>query len=61
MYVAFQKIETVSNWQLLKLNATEWPYLLTGSIAAFIQGSCFPVFAILLGFTTAVRKYNYCI
>lgn len=56
----FQEIKPVSSWQLMKLNAPEWPYLVTGSIAAFIQGACFPVFAILLGYTTAVRNNTYC-
>lgn len=55
----FQIINSVSSWQLLKLNAPEWPHLLTGSIAAFIQGACFPVFAILLAYTTAVRNNTY--
>lgn len=52
----FQIIKSVSSWQLLKLNAPEWPYLVTGSTAAFIQGACFPVFAMLLGYTTGVRN-----
>ncbi|XP_026315183.1 multidrug resistance protein homolog 49-like isoform X2 [Hyposmocoma kahamanoa] len=52
-----EEIKPVSSWQLMKLNAPEWPYLVTGSIAAFIQGACFPVFAILLGYTTAVFAY----
>ncbi|CAG9136478.1 unnamed protein product [Plutella xylostella] len=41
----------VSNWDLMKQNAPEWPLLVIGSIAAFIQGTTFPVFAVLFGFS----------
>lgn len=56
-YFAFQEAKPVSDWQLLKLNAPEWPYLVIGSIAAFLQGACFPAFALLFGFTSGVRFY----
>ncbi|XP_037948029.1 multidrug resistance protein homolog 49-like [Teleopsis dalmanni] len=39
----------VSFKQLMKLNAPEWRYLLTGCIAAIIHGAICPVWAILFG------------
>ncbi|CAH0578089.1 unnamed protein product [Chrysodeixis includens] len=44
----------LSGWEILKLNSPEWLYIVIGSIAAFIQGTCFPVFALLFGFTSAI-------
>lgn len=49
-----EDVTPVSDWQLLKLNTPEWLYLTVGSIAAFIQGACFPVFALLLGYTSGI-------
>ncbi|XP_034839685.1 multidrug resistance protein homolog 49-like isoform X2 [Maniola hyperantus] len=49
-----EDVKPVSDWQLLKLNAPEWPFIVVGSIAAFIQGSCFPVFALLFGYTAGI-------
>ncbi|XP_041987757.1 multidrug resistance protein homolog 49-like [Aricia agestis] len=49
-----EEVQLVSDWQLLKLNAPEWPYIVLGSIAAFIQGSCFPAFALLFGYTSGI-------
>lgn len=43
-----------SDWELLKLNAPEWPQLLVGSIAAAVQGACFPIFALLFGLAIGV-------
>lgn len=39
----------VSLMYLLKLNAREWPYILTGIISSFVVGASFPIFAILFG------------
>ncbi|XP_028035436.1 multidrug resistance protein homolog 49-like [Bombyx mandarina] len=49
-----ETVKTVSDWQLLKLNAPEWPLITVGSIAAFLQGACFPVFALLFGFSSGI-------
>ncbi|XP_075991226.1 multidrug resistance protein homolog 49-like [Anticarsia gemmatalis] len=46
--------EPVTGWQILKLNSPEWLYITIGSIAAFTQGGCFPVFALLFGYTSAI-------
>lgn len=35
--------------RLLKLNSPEWPYLILGSVSAFVVGCSFPVFAVLFG------------
>ncbi|XP_073952681.1 multidrug resistance protein homolog 49-like [Choristoneura fumiferana] len=47
-------VKPVSDWELMKLNAPEWPSLVVGSIAAFIQGACFPAFALLFGYTGGI-------
>ncbi|XP_061382310.1 multidrug resistance protein homolog 49-like [Danaus plexippus] len=48
------EVKPVSDWQLMKLNGPEWPYIVVGSIAAFVQGSCFPVFALIFGYTSGI-------
>ncbi|XP_061705588.1 multidrug resistance protein homolog 49-like isoform X1 [Cydia pomonella] len=49
-----EEVKPVSDWELLKLNAPEWPLLTIGAIAATIQGACFPAFSVLFGFTSAI-------
>ncbi|KAL0852199.1 hypothetical protein ABMA28_000423 [Loxostege sticticalis] len=49
-----EEVKPVSDWELLKLNAPEWPLIVIGSIAAFIQGACFPVFAWLFGYASGI-------
>ncbi|KAJ8737708.1 hypothetical protein PYW08_000303 [Mythimna loreyi] len=49
-----EEIIPVSGWEILKLNSPEWVYITIGSIAAFTQGACFPAFALLFGFTSAI-------
>ncbi|KAI5641363.1 ABC transporter transmembrane region domain-containing protein [Phthorimaea operculella] len=48
-----EEVKPISDWALLRLNAPEWPYMVVGSIAAFMQGACFPVFAVLFGLTAS--------
>lgn len=38
---------SVSSWELLKLNAAEWPQLLGGALASLLVGATMPVFALL--------------
>ncbi|XP_053623630.1 multidrug resistance protein homolog 49-like [Plodia interpunctella] len=49
-----EDVKPVSDWQLMKLNAPEWLSLTIGSIAAFTQGACFPVFALLFGYASGI-------
>ncbi|CAG4942049.1 unnamed protein product [Colias eurytheme] len=49
-----EEIKPISDWEILKLNAPEWLYLVIGAIAAFTQGTCFPVFALLFGYTAGI-------
>uniref|UniRef100_A0A2A4J7A7 ABC-type xenobiotic transporter n=1 Tax=Heliothis virescens TaxID=7102 RepID=A0A2A4J7A7_HELVI len=49
-----EEVKPVSDWQILKLNGPEWPLITIGSIAAFVQGACFPVFALLFGFSSGI-------
>lgn len=53
----WQEVKPVSDWQLMKLNAPEWPLLVIGSVAAFLQGTCFPVFALLFGYASGVSNF----
>lgn len=53
-----QEVKAISDWDLLKLNSPEWIYITVGSIAAFIQGACFPVFAMLFGYTSGVSLHR---
>ncbi|KAM9308182.1 ATP-binding cassette sub-family B member 5 [Gastrophryne carolinensis] len=41
-----EKVSDVSFLKLLKLNHSEWPYILVGTIAALINGGAHPVFCI---------------
>lgn len=49
-----EEIVPLSSWDILKLNAPEWVYITIGSVAAFLQGACFPAFALLFGFTSGI-------
>ncbi|XP_037299939.1 multidrug resistance protein homolog 49-like isoform X2 [Manduca sexta] len=49
-----EEVKSVSDWQLMKLNAPEWPYITVGTVAAILQGACFPVFALLFGLSTGI-------
>ncbi|XP_063890908.1 multidrug resistance protein homolog 49 [Helicoverpa armigera] len=49
-----EEIMPVTGWDILKLNSPEWIYITVGSIAAFLQGACFPTFALLFGFTSGI-------
>ncbi|XP_072931072.1 multidrug resistance protein homolog 49-like [Epargyreus clarus] len=49
-----EKVKNVSDWELLKLNGPEWPSITVGSIAALVQGACFPAFALLFGYSGGI-------
>ncbi|KAI5641364.1 ABC transporter domain-containing protein [Phthorimaea operculella] len=51
-----EEVKSISDWELLRLNAPEWPLMVVGSVAAFLQGACFPAFAVLFGFTSGVSE-----
>ncbi|XP_038171334.1 multidrug resistance protein 2 isoform X2 [Arvicola amphibius] len=42
-----EDVPLVSFWRILKLNVTEWPYLVVGVFSAVISGCMQPVFAIV--------------
>ncbi|XP_051008007.1 ATP-dependent translocase ABCB1 isoform X7 [Acomys russatus] len=42
-----EDVPLVSFWRILKLNITEWPYLVVGVLCAVINGCTQPVFAIV--------------
>ncbi|XP_071519936.1 ATP-dependent translocase ABCB1-like [Panulirus ornatus] len=39
----------VSTFKILKMNASEWPYIVSGVVGAAIQGTCVPLYAVLFG------------
>nr|QST14980.1 ABCB1-2 protein [Diaphanosoma celebensis] len=41
--------ESVSLWRLLKVNRSEWPYLVLGSVGSAVAGLVIPVYAIVFG------------
>ncbi|XP_064091932.1 ATP-dependent translocase ABCB1-like isoform X2 [Macrobrachium nipponense] len=41
--------QEVSTWKIMKLNSTEWPYMVGGVLGAAIQGTTLPIYAILFG------------
>ncbi|XP_026317561.1 multidrug resistance protein homolog 49-like isoform X2 [Hyposmocoma kahamanoa] len=49
-----EEIKPLNDWELLKLNAPEWLYLVIGSISAFAQGSCYPISAFLLAYAYGI-------
>lgn len=42
-----EDVPPVSFWQILKLNSTEWPYFVVGTLCAIINGGLQPAFAII--------------
>ena len=44
-----EDIEPASFWRILKLNRTEWPYFVWGSLGALFNGLFPMVLALLLG------------
>lgn len=44
-----EKIPTVPLSRIMKMNATEWPYILLGCVGAAIQGTVIPLYAIVFG------------
>ncbi|XP_048488083.1 ATP-dependent translocase ABCB1 [Plutella xylostella] len=44
----------VDAWTLLKQNAPEWVLIVIGSVAAFMQGACFPALAIAVGYAVGI-------
>ncbi|KAM3615029.1 uncharacterized protein V6R79_022403 [Siganus canaliculatus] len=49
-----EDVPPVSFLQVLRLNRSEWPYILVGSLSAIVNGALHPMFAILLSFIIAV-------
>lgn len=50
-----EKVPTVPLSRIMKMNATEWPYILLGCVGAAIQGTVTPLYAIVFGDVFGVR------
>ncbi|XP_072268653.1 ATP-binding cassette sub-family B member 5-like [Pyxicephalus adspersus] len=53
-----QKLPKISFFRLLKLNKSEWPYILFGTLAAMINGGAHPAFSILFAKAIAIFGTN---
>nr|DBA25041.1 TPA: hypothetical protein GDO54_012614 [Pyxicephalus adspersus] len=56
--VVEQKLPKISFFRLLKLNKSEWPYILFGTLAAMINGGAHPAFSILFAKAIAIFGTN---
>lgn len=61
-----EDVPMVSFFQVLRLNSSEWPYILVGLICAIINGGIQPLFAVLfskiitVGHLAVVFFYVHC-
>ena len=55
----FQKekdnLPTVPLSRIMKMNSTEWPFMLAGAVGSAIQGTIVPLYAIMFGEVLGVR------
>ncbi|CAO2617612.1 ATP-dependent translocase ABCB1 [Lemmus lemmus] len=47
-----EEVPPVSFWRILKLNSTEWPYFVVGTLAAVIHGTALPLLMLVFGHMT---------
>lgn len=40
---------SISMWEVIQWNKTEWPYITIGSVCSLLMGAAMPLFAILFG------------
>lgn len=40
---------SITMWEVIQWNKTEWPYITIGSICSVLMGAAMPLFAILFG------------
>lgn len=50
-------VAPISTLKILKMNASEWPYIVGGVMGAAIQGTVLPVYAVLFGEVLGVSLY----
>nr|XP_020023497.1 multidrug resistance protein 1 isoform X4 [Castor canadensis] len=53
-----ENVPSVSFWRILKLNLTEWPYLVVGVICAIVNGGLQPAFAVIFSKIIGVFATN---
>lgn len=53
-----QKLPTISFFRILRLNKSEWPYIMVGILAAMINGGAHPAFSILFAKAIAIFGTN---
>jgi len=49
-----EKLEDASMMRLMKMNASEWPFIVFGCIMALLQGAVQPAFALIFGIMLGV-------
>ncbi|KAM7316115.1 hypothetical protein ACRRTK_024795 [Alexandromys fortis] len=52
-----EDVPPVSFWRILKLNSTEWPYFVVGTLCAIINGGLQPAFAVI--FSKVVGGFTF--
>lgn len=52
-----EKVPTVPLSKIMKMNSTEWPYILLGAVCSAIQGTIMPLYAIMFGEVLGVRAW----
>lgn len=53
-----EKLDKVSTTGILKMNATEWPYISIGTLASCLVGASFPAFAVLFGEVYGILSFD---
>ncbi|XP_072009924.1 ATP-binding cassette sub-family B member 5-like [Engystomops pustulosus] len=53
-----EKLPKISFFRILKLNKSEWPYIMLGTIAAIINGGAHPAFSVLFAKVIAIFGTN---
>lgn len=53
-----EELQSMTLWDIVKLNHAEWWHILLGCIASFVMGASMPLFAVLFGEIIGVIKYR---
>lgn len=54
-----EKVPTVPLSKIMKMNATEWPYILSGAVGSAIQGCIMPLYAVMFGEVLGVMSWAW--
>lgn len=60
IFLQDENVPSASFLKLMRLNASEWPYILVGTISALINGLTSPAFSIVFSATVGVGAHCVC-